>query len=121
MYMSLNRYHKTLPLALIFLCWVPGANADQAHSGDPDTLRGFASRQESPPKFILVQSDEKEDKETKPKSGTVVYPSDYDNKESSKEKKCMTVCSRWGETCVYDIQRGKKCRRTCKEFTEECF
>jgi len=41
------------------------------------------------------------------------------------EKKCMVVCARWGEDCTYN-DRGiggttRDCRRTCQQFTEECF
>ena len=70
----------------------------------------------------MAQADEKPDDKAKPKSGTLVLPPGYQTeKAENKEKKCMTVCSRWGETCVFDVNRGRKCRRTCKEFTEECF
>lgn len=74
----------------------------------------------------LVQSNdkpsEKSSKESTPKPGTLVLPNGFQQKEEPKsEKKCMTVCSRWGETCVFDDKRGRKCRRTCKEFAEECF
>lgn len=50
-------------------------------------------------------------------------PSDYDQgrKENKKEQTCLRVCSRWGETCVYDMNKGRQCRRTCKETTMECF
>lgn len=48
-------------------------------------------------------------------------PSDYNGKEDKKEKTCIRVCSNWGETCVYDINKGRKCRRTCKETSMECF
>jgi hypothetical protein len=47
------------------------------------------------------------------------------DKVREKEKKCMTVCARWGEECAY-INKGpggttKKCRRACKQFSQECF
>ena len=43
----------------------------------------------------------------------------------NKGQKCMTVCARWGEYCLL-INKGaggmeRKCRRTCKQFAEECF
>lgn len=45
--------------------------------------------------------------------------------QDSKREKCMTVCARWGEDCML-INKGvggmeRKCRRTCKQFAEECF
>jgi len=39
-----------------------------------------------------------------------------------KDKKCMTICKRWGEDCIINPRTGSRdCRRTCKEFGEECF
>ena len=40
------------------------------------------------------------------------------------DRRCMTVCSRWGEDCV-TLNPGadpvtRKCVRTCKSFAEEC-
>ena len=38
------------------------------------------------------------------------------------DKKCLTVCQRWGEDCMINPRTGsRKCRRVCKEFGEECF
>ena len=55
-----------------------------------------------------------------PPSGSLVLPATVD--EDKTEKKCMTVCQRWGEECMIDNARGvRKCRRTCKEFGQECF
>ena len=46
------------------------------------------------------------------------------NPEYRENRRCMTVCSRWGEDCVM-LNPGtdlvtKKCVRTCKSFAEEC-
>ena len=46
------------------------------------------------------------------------------NREFREDRRCMTVCSRWGEDCVI-LNPGtdhvsKKCVRTCKSFAEEC-
>jgi len=44
-----------------------------------------------------------------------------DQKENPK-KKCMMVCEQWGEDCVINPSTGtRKCRRTCKQLTQECF
>jgi hypothetical protein len=44
-----------------------------------------------------------------------------DQKENPK-KKCMMVCEKWGEDCVINPSTGtRKCRRTCKQLTQECF
>lgn len=45
--------------------------------------------------------------------------------EKGEHKNCMTVCARWGKECTY-VNRGaggttKKCRRACKQFSQECF
>ncbi len=38
------------------------------------------------------------------------------------EKKCMTVCEKWGEDCVINPRTGaRKCRRMCKRVGQECF
>ena len=58
--------------------------------------------------------------------GELLLPSDYS---TGKQKKCMTVCKKWGEDCIF-LQKGdprtgyaidRKCRRVCKSFAEECF
>ena len=37
------------------------------------------------------------------------------------EKKCLTVCKEWGESCVINPRTGnRKCRRTCTQLVEEC-
>ena len=46
------------------------------------------------------------------------------NPEYREDRRCMTVCSRWGEDCV-TLNPGtdlvsQKCVRTCKSFAEEC-
>ena len=57
-------------------------------------------------------------------SGRLLLPAEQ-SASDSKEKKCMTVCASWGEECSY-INRGsggttRSCRRTCQQYTEECF
>jgi len=77
----------------------------------------------------LAAGDEEEQKpviqEARP--GTLLLPAGAatGNAAEKAEKQCMTVCSRWGEECTL-INRGiggtsQKCRRTCKQFSEECF
>jgi hypothetical protein len=60
-----------------------------------------------------------------PKAGELVLPEELKGTEDGGEKKCMTVCARWGEECIL-VNKGaggmeRKCRRTCLEFAEECF
>ena len=84
---------------------------NQAQGQDQDLLQ-LAADTEIDPRTI----------QTEP--GTLIVPT-VTEQENEKEKKCMTVCGRWGEECMF-INRGaggmtKKCRRACKKFVEECF
>jgi hypothetical protein len=66
-----------------------------------------------------VYSEENDERSVKPLDGELLLPDDYDEAE---DKKCMTVCDRWGEDCIINPRTGsRKCRRVCKSFTEECF
>ena len=69
--------------------------------------------------IVIAAADAEVGEPGKPESGTLVLPAATEKKEA--EKKCMTVCQKWGQDCVYDNQRGRKCRRTCKQFGQECF
>ena len=65
-----------------------------------------------------VNSEEDKSRSVKPLDGELVLPDDY-NKE---EKKCVTVCDKWGEDCILNPSTGsRKCRRVCKSFAEQCF
>ncbi len=73
---------------------------------------------------ILLLDDDKslESKDANP-TGTYILPEAPG--QDNKREKCMTVCARWGEDCLL-INKGvggmeRKCRRTCKQFAEECF
>ncbi len=51
-------------------------------------------------------------------SGTLVIPGD---EESGVEKICVTVCDKWGESCMINPRTGsRKCRRVCKRLGEDC-
>jgi len=52
------------------------------------------------------------------KSGDLIIPGASENKAT--EKKCVTVCDKWGEECIYNPRSGRKCRRVCKSFGKEC-
>ncbi len=73
--------------------------------------------------FLATQNmvhayDEPEPEPDKPASGDIVFPDDY----QGKEKKCLTVCEKWGQDCILNPRTGsRKCRRVCKQFGEECF
>ena len=54
-----------------------------------------------------------------PESGSLDIPGE---EKDQKDKKCLTICKRWGEDCIINPRTGSRdCRRTCKEFGEECF
>jgi len=56
------------------------------------------------PGSIMLAADEQKIKVTpEPESGSLLLPAA--SEENEKEKKCMTVCSRWGEECMF-INRG---------------
>ena len=64
-------------------------------------------------------SEEDEKRSVKPIDGELVLPDDYNKAE---DKKCVTVCDRWGEDCILNPSTGsRKCRRVCKSFAEQCF
>lgn len=68
---------------------------------------------------LVFAEEETNDRSVKPIDGQLILPDDYNRAE---EKKCMTVCERWGEDCIINPRTGsRKCRRVCKSFTEECF
>ncbi|MEX2516802.1 MAG: hypothetical protein WD572_07845 [Gammaproteobacteria bacterium] len=66
--------------------------------------------------------DESRDSDIAP--GTLVIPQQLQGEQSGQQvdKQCMKVCVRWGEDCIIDPVVGtRKCRRSCKEFGEQCF
>ena len=69
---------------------------------------------------LPVFSEEEIDaRSVKPLDGALVLPDDYYRAE---EKKCLTVCDRWGEDCILNPSTGsRKCRRVCKSFAEQWF
>jgi hypothetical protein len=51
-------------------------------------------------------------------TGPLVIPSD---EEPGVEKKCLTVCEKWGEACSMNPRTGsRRCRRVCKQLGKEC-
>ncbi len=89
-----------------------------------DTMQTENAGEQAEEIFNLVQNSSSQSNVPPPPSGTIILPDSLVNK-PDEEKKCMTVCARWGEDCTY-INRGaggmtRSCRRTCQQFTEECF
>tara|TARA_B100001964_G_C14118343_1_gene547150 strand:+ start:779 stop:1036 length:258 start_codon:yes stop_codon:yes gene_type:complete len=71
-------------------------------------------------------SEEVPEKNITPLDGELLLPEGYNN--TAEEKKCITVCSQWGEDCILNINpsatgagTSRKCRRVCKSFAETCF
>ncbi len=78
------------------------------------SFNGFLISEEVPEKNII------------PLDGELLLPEGYNN--TAEEKKCITVCSQWGEDCILNINpsatgagTSRKCRRVCKSFAETCF
>ena len=65
--------------------------------------------------------------EVKPLDGDLLLPEGYNYMQGDKtveEKKCITVCNKWGEDCIINPSRNsgtRKCRRVCKSFADRCF
>jgi hypothetical protein len=73
----------------------------------------------SSPVYSKDNSEDDKDRSAKPLDGELLLPDDYNKAE---EKKCMTICDKWGQDCIINPSTGsRKCRRVCKSFTEECF
>ncbi|MEX2353574.1 MAG: hypothetical protein WD709_05255 [Gammaproteobacteria bacterium] len=77
--------------------------------------------------YLLAQAENErpiQGNESTPPTVNSLFP-DRVAQPVAKDKKCMVVCASWGEECTY-IDRGpagttRSCRRTCQQFTEECF
>ncbi len=120
--MNMNRYieifWRVVVITGLFSCTLSAAvQSDLSHI----SIAHFSSQPAIETIFYTAQADEQSQQKPPPKSGTLVLPADYDKQENAKEKTCIRVCSDWGETCVYDMNKGRKCRRTCKETAMECF
>ena len=109
--LKLSRIFTTLCFGLAMLVAGPVFSAETSWN---DLSQAGGSKP-----IVLAAADAEPGEAGKPESGTLVLPAATEKKEA--EKKCMTVCQKWGQDCVYDNQRGRKCRRTCKQFGQECF
>ena len=128
MSMRINLSLQTLTVILPVLL-LSGWNSSVAAAvgGFPGTdMEKIRVRAETVTPLFLVENGNDGRESTSPAPGSLVLPDESKvPEENTGEKKCMTVCARWGEECQY-INRGagglsKKCRRACKQFTEECF
>ena len=84
---------------------------------EPLSLAG--QRQVQVPVRLLHLAETGKETASQPESGSLVIPGE---EEDQKDKKCLTICKKWGEDCIINPRTGTRdCRRTCKEFGEECF
>ena len=74
----------------------------------------------------FLNSKEVDEKNLTPLDGELLLPEGYNN--TTEEKKCITVCSQWGEDCILKINpsatgagTSRKCIRVCKSFAEACY
>jgi hypothetical protein len=119
--MVMYRYIRLIVRLTLVMVWVPGVAGAAAYPTHSVVFITSASPDHGHKALYLAQADERPEQNSQPKSGTLVLPPDYDNRKNAREQTCIRVCSNWGETCVYDMNKGRKCRRTCKETTMECF
>ena len=69
--------------------------------------------------YRLILAEDTKGSKTEPEPGTLVIPGEETEKA---DKKCLTVCKKWGEDCIINPRTGaRNCRRTCKDFGKECF
>ena len=119
--MQIYRFFRMTCLLALCTGWLFYPMVASAKSGSMESIPELTPATGHPLTLYIAQAEDKSTPETTPKSGTLVMPSDFKEQEEKKEKTCIRVCSNWGETCVYDINKGRKCRRTCKETSMECF
>ena len=87
---------------------------------DPTSAPGALSP--NPASFILAQEYENDENTPKPETTRIQLPAQI--QEFRDNRRCMTVCSGWGEECVMVNTETdfvtQKCMRTCTSFAEEC-
>lgn len=71
------------------------------------------------PALMIAEADQED---VDPGQAEILESINEADKSEDGKKKCMMVCERWGEDCVINPRTGtRKCRRTCKQLTQECF
>ena len=67
----------------------------------------------------LLLAENSEDSKSDVRSGELIIPGAKETE--AKEKRCVTVCDKWGKDCIINPRTGvRKCRRMCKSFGKEC-
>ena len=76
----------------------------------------------NPALLILAREYDNGENEAKPEITNLQLPAPIG--ENRANRRCMTVCSEWGEECVMENAGSdfvtSKCMRTCTSFAEEC-
>ena len=113
---------RNLMFVSILFLWCPFALATNfvpghiLQSGDVLVISG--SNIPLPGSLFLL-AENTQDTKTEPEPGALVIPGEESDKV---DKKCLTVCKKWGEDCIINPRTGaRNCRRTCKDFGKECF
>ena len=105
-----------LPALVLAASVSDGSSLMQHPSSAPSAL------QATPAPLIIAL--EYENDENKPQSETASLQVTVPGEENPENRRCMTVCSGWGEECVAinASTNGvtQKCMRTCTSFAKEC-
>ena len=116
---------SSLLLFIVLMCGGSMAQALTLPAADSIKMAGIQVNGPVTADLLLAEGDtQNPQQQEQPLPGTLILPNAEPEKPDS-EKKCMTVCARWGEECML-LNRGaggmeRKCRRTCKQFAEQCF
>ena len=114
---------RNVRLLVVILClWCPfalAANFAPQHAQQSGVT--FVNSDNNFPwsEQLMLVAENTEGTNTEPEPGSLVIPGEDQDKA---DKKCLTVCKKWGEDCIINPRTGaRNCRRTCKDFGKECF
>ena len=109
---------STLTLLIFITCSSFSYAVTSGNPVTPEDMNYFHNSQV--PALMLAEADCIDEKTGEPCDGALVIPGQAQEKKA--EKKCVRVCSKWGERCNINPRTGqKKCMRTCDKFGEDCF
>lgn len=119
---SMSRISGLLTLLSILLVSAnAGAAVDTDYLQARSTVAEPAGVTGNQAPVLLAEAEADTGKVDPGQAGILESIKEADQKENPK-KKCMMVCEQWGEDCVINPSTGtRKCRRTCKQLTQECF
>ena len=114
---------RNIMLIIILFLWTPFATAANFVPGHNFQTGNFFVNTDrtvmlAGPLLLLAENGQ-DTRPEQPESGDLVIPGEETDKV---DKKCLTVCKKWGEDCIINPRTGERnCRRTCKDFGQECF